>query len=85
MANASSAFPRHDQFLDRHIGPSAKELGQILHSLDCRTLEDLTEKAIPGSIRWQTELTTTPAMTERAALKELTDFAAENRVMRSYI
>lgn len=85
MANASSAFPRHDQFQDRHIGPSPKELDQILHSLDCRTLEDLAEKAVPSSIRWQTELTTPAAKTERAALAELTSFAAENRVMRSYI
>ena len=85
MANASSAFPRHDQFQDRHIGPSPKELEQILHALDCRTLEDLAEKAVPSSIRWQTELTTPNAMTERAALAELTTFAAENRVMRSYI
>ena len=85
MANASSAFPRHDQFQTRHIGPNANELEQILSSLDCRTLEDLTEKAVPNSIRWQTELSTSPAMTERAALAELTGFAAENKVMRSYI
>ena len=76
MANASSAFPRHDQFQTRHIGPNASELEQILSSLDCRTLEDLTEKAVPNSIRWQTELSTSPAMTERAALAELTGFAA---------
>ena len=85
MANASSAFPRHDQFQDRHIGPNATELDQILQALGCRTLEDLTEKAVPSSIRWQTELQTTPAMTERDALEELTGFAKENRVMRSYI
>ncbi|MFT7536767.1 MAG: glycine dehydrogenase, partial [Hyphomicrobiaceae bacterium] len=58
MANASSAFPRHDQFQDRHIGPSSSELDQILQALGCRTLEDLTEKAVPSSIRWQTELKT---------------------------
>src|SRR5690606_6875317 len=56
-----------------------------LQSLGCRTLEDLTDKAVPKSIRWQNELSTTPAMSEREALAELAGFAAENRVMRSYI
>ena len=85
MASSSSAFPRHDQFQDRHIGPSQDELAEILAALDCKSLDDLTDKAVPKSIRWQSELQTPAAANERDALAELTAFAAENRVLRSYI
>ncbi len=85
MASNSSAFPRHDRFQDRHIGPSKDDLRAILSALGCASLDDLTDKAVPKSIRWQTELTTPPPASERAALAELTAFAAENQVLRSYI
>ncbi|MFN3240503.1 MAG: aminomethyl-transferring glycine dehydrogenase [Planctomycetota bacterium] len=85
MASSPSAFPRHDQFQDRHIGPSQDELQAILAALGCKTLDELTDKAVPKSIRWQNELTTPSAGNERDVLAELTAFAAENQVLRSYL
>lgn len=85
MSQRSAAFPRHDQFQDRHIGPGERDLTEILTALGCKSLEDLTDKAVPKQIRWQRELATPPAATERNALAELTALAAENRVLRSYI
>jgi glycine dehydrogenase len=85
MPNSTSAFPRHDTFLRRHLGPSEQELHAILTALGCRSLEDLTDKAVPRSIRWHGELATPVARGEREALQELAALAAENRVLRSYI
>ena len=85
MASSSRSFPRHDRFADCHIGPSDTELQRILAALDCQSLDDLTGKAIPKTIRWGGDLATTAAMSERAALDELAGLAAENEVRRSYL
>jgi glycine dehydrogenase len=85
MASTPTGFPRHDNFASRHLGPREHELTQILATLGCSSLDDLTHKAIPGSIRWRGELATPAAKTERDALAELTALAAENKVLRSYL
>ncbi|MEO6596434.1 MAG: aminomethyl-transferring glycine dehydrogenase [Planctomycetota bacterium] len=85
MASISPAFPRHDTFENRHLGPREGELQAILKALGCTSLDDLTDKAIPASIRWRGELSTPAAKSEREALAELTGLAAQNKVMRSYL
>ena len=85
MAHSPSAFPRHDNFESRHLGPRDGELQAMLQTLGSKTLDDLTDKAIPRSIRWAGELKTPAAKTEREALAELTALAAQNRVLRSYL
>jgi glycine dehydrogenase len=85
MVSTPSAFPRHDTFESRHFGPRPQELQAMLQALGCSSLDDLTHKAIPATIRWQGELQTPTARTERQALAELTALAAENKVLRSYI
>ena len=85
MADLASAFPRHDHFEARHLGPRPKELAAMLAALGCQSLDELTDKAIPGSIRWRGALATPAAKSERDALAELTALAGENRVLRSYL
>ncbi|MCU0867592.1 MAG: aminomethyl-transferring glycine dehydrogenase [Planctomycetes bacterium] len=85
MVSTPSSFPRHDNFASRHLGPREAELQAMLATLGCSSLDDLTQKAIPGSIRWRGELSTPAAKSERAALAELTAMAAENKVLRSYL
>ncbi|MBL9078647.1 MAG: aminomethyl-transferring glycine dehydrogenase [Planctomycetes bacterium] len=85
MSSTPSAFPRHDIFERRHLGPRDAELTAILQTLGCSSLDDLCDRAIPKSIRWQGELQTPAARSERDVLAELTALAAENRVLRSYL
>ena len=85
MSSTPSAFPRHDTFEQRHLGPRGDELQQILQTLGCSSLDELCDKAIPKSIRWHGELQTPAAKTEREALQELSALAAQNRVLRSYL
>jgi glycine dehydrogenase len=85
MASTENAFPRHDTFENRHIGPREAELAAMLQALGCSSLDELTDKAIPKSIRWNGELQTPAAKTEREALAELTGLAAQNKVLRSYL
>ncbi|MBX3464207.1 MAG: aminomethyl-transferring glycine dehydrogenase [Planctomycetes bacterium] len=85
MSSTPTAFPRHDTFAQRHLGPQPAELTAILQTLGCGSLDELCDRAIPKSIRWHGELQTPAAKTEREALAELTALAAENRVLRSYL
>ncbi|MBL8728083.1 MAG: aminomethyl-transferring glycine dehydrogenase [Planctomycetes bacterium] len=85
MASPENAFPRHDTFENRHLGPREGELAAMLQTLGCSSLDELCDKAIPKSIRWQGELQTPAAKTEREALAELTALAAQNKVLRSYL
>ncbi|HLQ39300.1 MAG TPA: aminomethyl-transferring glycine dehydrogenase, partial [Planctomycetota bacterium] len=78
-------FSRHDTFASRHLGPRQGELQSMLQLLGCKTLDELTEKAIPASIRWRGELQTAAAKSEHAALAELRAFAEQNRLLRSYL
>jgi glycine dehydrogenase len=85
MVSTPPPFPRHDNFESRHMGPRERELSAMLQTLGCKTLDELTDKAIPAAIRWNGELKTPAAKTEREALAELTALAAHNKVLHSYI
>ncbi len=85
MASTTPAFPRHDTFESRHLGPREQELRDMLQALGCQSLDELTHQAVPAAIRWRGELATAAAKGEREALAELAGFAAENRVLRSYL
>ena len=76
---------RHDAFETRHIGPRPAETQAMLQLLGCSSIDELTEKAIPSSIRWRGELKTPAAKSERDALAELRAFADQNKVLRSYL
>ena len=71
MASTPTAFPRHDTFESRHLGPREPELQAMLAAIGCSSLDDLTQKAIPASIRWRGELATPAAKSEREVLAEL--------------
>ncbi|MEC7583262.1 MAG: aminomethyl-transferring glycine dehydrogenase [Planctomycetota bacterium] len=79
----SSNFSR--TFADRHLGPRPHELEAMLQSLDCKDLDDLSDKAIPSSLRTQDDLDLPPAATEQEAVAELRAMADKNRLLRSYL
>ncbi|MGE3171365.1 MAG: aminomethyl-transferring glycine dehydrogenase [Planctomycetota bacterium] len=80
-----NAFPRHDRFADRHLGPRSHELAAMLQALGCKDLDELTDKAIPKSLRTGFELKLPPAKTEQQAMAELKAYADRNQVWRSYL
>ncbi|MEC7584945.1 MAG: aminomethyl-transferring glycine dehydrogenase [Planctomycetota bacterium] len=78
-----STFPQ--TFADRHLGPRPYELEAMLQSLDCKDLDELSDKAIPSSLRTQDDLDLPPAATEQEAIAELRAMADKNRLLRSYL
>ncbi|MGK7915063.1 MAG: aminomethyl-transferring glycine dehydrogenase [Prochloraceae cyanobacterium] len=78
-------FEPSDSFADRHIGPNADEIEQMLKVLGFSTLDDLIEQAVPQAIRLNKSLELPAAESEYTALTQLKKIAAKNKVFRSFI
>jgi glycine dehydrogenase len=74
-----AALERHDAFVARHIGPTPDEQAAMLSVLGLRSLDELTDRAVPASIRADAPLDLPPARTEAAVLAELAELAGQNR------
>ncbi|MGW5721768.1 aminomethyl-transferring glycine dehydrogenase [Amycolatopsis sp. NPDC003865] len=69
-------------FADRHIGPGPGELRRILDVIGVTSLDELSERAVPESLRRSAQpLELPPAATEAQALAELRELAGRNRPM----
>ena len=76
---------KQDNFIRRHIGPSKKEISQILKSLNVSSLEELMEKALPKEIYNQNKFLLPEALTEQELLEEARAKALKNNTFKSYI
>ncbi|MCC5879713.1 MAG: aminomethyl-transferring glycine dehydrogenase [Idiomarina sp.] len=76
---------RHDEFVARHIGPSADEQAAMLATVGASSLEDMTSQTVPGAILREPFLQIGEAMTERDALAKLKRIAKKNQVFTSFI
>ena len=74
-----------DPFERRHIGPAADDQAKMLAALGYRSLDDLVDAAVPGSIRMDGDLDLPVAATEAEALAELKALAGRNRIVTSMI
>ena len=73
-----------DTFARRHLGPDDAEQAEMLRLLGQPSLDALVDAAVPAHIR-RGPLALSAATGESAALAELRELAAENRVFRSHI
>jgi glycine dehydrogenase len=72
-------------FESRHIGPREKDIAFMLQQLGYKSLDELTDTVVPGSIADNTPLALSPPLSEEAALSELYDIAKKNIVNKSLI
>ncbi len=76
-------------FADRHIGPRAADVRQMLDALGQSSLAGLIDAAVPAAIRADGPedglADLPPAASEAEALAELDEIAGSNRVLRSLI
>ncbi|MFL5425883.1 MAG: glycine dehydrogenase (aminomethyl-transferring), partial [Myxococcales bacterium] len=80
------AMPRHpDRFIDRHIGPNARDVVQMLEVLGKGSLDALIDATVPKDIRLDRPLDLPPGRSEYGLLHELRQIAAKNRICRSYL
>ncbi len=74
-----------DDFVPRHIGPTAADVGEMLASLGVDSLDALARQAVPDDIRLGRPLDLPPRLGERAAVEKLRRLAGQNAVHRSLI
>ena len=78
--------PRHpDRFVDRHIGPDARDVLQMLEVLGRGSLDALIDATVPAGIRLKRPLDLPPGRSEYGLLQELQQIAAKNQVFRNFI
>src|SRR6184192_155804 len=77
---------RHpDRFVDRHLGPDARDVEEMLATLGVRNLDELIDRTVPASIRLRRPLDLPQGRSELGLLREVAQIAAKNQVFRSYI
>lgn len=75
----------HDEFIQRHIGPSEAEQASMLRLLQTESLDSLSSEIIPEDIQLTSSLALENATTESDALTYLQSIAQQNQVFKSYI
>jgi glycine dehydrogenase len=74
----------NDTFARRHLGESTADTAAMLADLGFPTLDALIDAAVPAHIR-RGPLSLPEAIGENAAIAELREIAADNRVFRNFI
>ncbi|GFG33833.1 hypothetical protein Cfor_11037 [Coptotermes formosanus] len=78
-------FPRREEFPARHIGPREQEQTQMLELLGFRTLDEMTDKAVPAKIRLNKDLEIEEPVGEYELINRIRQIAEKNKIWRSYI
>lgn len=74
-----------DTFLRRHLGPSPKEVEQMLDLLDFPSLDALIDQTVPEKIRLRRPLNLPAPRAESTVLHDLKKIASKNQIFRSFI
>src|SRR3954468_11997417 len=72
-------------FVRRHIGPSARDISEMLETVGAKSLSALVNETLPSSIQQMAALSTGPALSETEALAHMAELAAQNEVFTSLI
>ena len=74
-----------DHFVNRHIGPNADQVNEMLDIIDAKSLDELINQTVPPNIRRQGKLNLPEAQSEYNYLRELKKKAGNNKLFRSFI
>ncbi|EFN88530.1 Glycine dehydrogenase [decarboxylating], mitochondrial [Harpegnathos saltator] len=78
-------LPQKEEFQVRHIGPREHEQLKMLRTIGYKSLNELTEAAVPAKILHKKDLSIDEPLTEYELMKRVTKISEENEVWRSYI
>ncbi|GLV44459.1 uncharacterized protein CBL_10263 [Carabus blaptoides fortunei] len=78
-------FPVKDEFPERHIGPRDQDIITMLDLLGFKSLDELTDKAVPKNIQLRTPLKIEEPVGEYELINRIRKIAERNQVWRSYI
>ncbi|MET1256138.1 aminomethyl-transferring glycine dehydrogenase [Aliikangiella maris] len=85
MKQSLNELLNNQEFIQRHVGPDAKETERMLEYLGVSSLDELLEQTVPNKIRLAEEVNIPSARSEQAALNDIGRYASENKLFRSFI
>ncbi len=74
-----------EPFRNRHNGPGATEIQDMLDTIGCKSLEALIDQTVPESIRQYKPLDLPPPLSEYHFIDQFRKIASKNKVFRNYI
>ncbi len=84
-AAKENQIPSESLFVNRHIGPSDKDIEEMLSLVGASSLEDLIARAAPKTVLSRKSVRLPKALSERQALLKLKEIAGKNKIFKSYI
>lgn len=72
-------------FLSRHIGPSEKEIKDMLSAIGVEHIDELIDQTIPSEIRLKKPLALPEGITEHAFQEKIHILGAKNKLFKNYI
>jgi len=75
----------HQDFLQRHIGPTPKQQSKMAQSLGYDGLDELIEATVPSAIRRERAMDLPGTQTEQAVIAKLRKLAQKNVLKKSFI
>ncbi|HSO88914.1 MAG TPA: aminomethyl-transferring glycine dehydrogenase [Draconibacterium sp.] len=75
----------HDRFVNRHLGPRANEIKEMLEFVGASSMEELIQQTVPSNIRLKEPLKLKEGLTERQYFREILKLASKNKVFNTYI
>lgn len=75
----------YEPFENRHNGPSAVEVEEMLTAINASSLEQLIEETVPANIRKKTSMDIPEGQTEMHFLADFKKLASKNQLFKSYI
>lgn len=74
-----------NSFINRHNGPSKKDVSHMLDAMGLDSVDQLIDKTIPADIRLKDELDLEEGLSEFEFLNHMRNLGAKNKVFNSYI
>ncbi len=74
-----------NEFLDRHIGPSAEDITSMLDAINCKTVDEVISKTVPNAILFGNRMEVDEGLTERDSLELATKLASDNVLAMNFI
>ncbi|XP_059059207.1 glycine dehydrogenase (decarboxylating), mitochondrial [Achroia grisella] len=84
-SKSDNLFPERVDFPSRHIGPRDQDVVTMLDLLGYKSLDQLTNDAVPKKIKLQELMNISEPMSEYDLIERVRQIAEKNQIWRSYI
>ncbi|XP_026462249.1 glycine dehydrogenase (decarboxylating), mitochondrial-like [Ctenocephalides felis] len=84
-SSPSQAFSSNADFPARHIGPREHDIKDMLAFLNSKSLDDLSNNAVPSDIRIKKRMEISDPLSEYELIQRIRKISEQNQIWRSYI